>query len=61
MVLHCGLLSQVLVGIAWGAPGAKRLSKELRETITQLGYLDLILLIYEGSFTSPNSHDSAPM
>jgi len=47
-VLYCGLLGQVLVGIAWGTPGAKWLSESLEETVVQLGYLGLILLVYEG-------------
>jgi len=47
-VLYCGLLGQVLVGIAWGTPGAKWLSMSTEETIVQLGYLGLILLVYEG-------------
>ena len=47
-LLYCGLLGQVLVGIAWGAPGAKWLSVEMQEVVVQLGYLGLILLVYQG-------------
>ena len=47
-VLYCGLLGQVLIGIAWGTPGAKWLSVNVEETVVQLGYLGLILLVYEG-------------
>ncbi|KAI8940756.1 hypothetical protein NX059_002021 [Plenodomus lindquistii] len=47
-ILYCGLLGQVLIGIAWGTPGAKWLSANLEEAIVQLGYLGLILLVYEG-------------
>ncbi|KAF1933543.1 uncharacterized protein M421DRAFT_415885 [Didymella exigua CBS 183.55] len=47
-VLYCGLLGQVLIGIAWGTPGGKWLSIEVEEVIIQLGYLGLILLVYEG-------------
>ena len=47
-VLYCGLLGQVLVGIAWGTPGAKLLSTTTEEAIVQLGYLGLILLVFEG-------------
>jgi hypothetical protein len=50
-VLYCGLLGQVLIGIAWGTPGAKWLSVSVEETIVQLGYLGLILLVYEGMFS----------
>jgi hypothetical protein len=54
-VLYCGLLGQVLVGIVWGTPAAKLLSTNVEEAIVQLGYLGLILLVFEGShitFTS---------
>ncbi|KAJ4324149.1 hypothetical protein N0V94_001505 [Neodidymelliopsis sp. IMI 364377] len=47
-VLYCGLLGQVLIGIAWGTPGAKWLSTQVEEVIVQLGYLGLILLVYQG-------------
>jgi hypothetical protein len=47
-LLNCGLLGQVLIGIAWGTPGAKWLSVNVEETVVQLGYLGLILLVYEG-------------
>ncbi|UPX12476.1 uncharacterized protein EKO05_0003022 [Ascochyta rabiei] len=47
-VLYCGLLGQVLIGIAWGTPGAKWLSTQVEEVIVQLGYLGLILLVYDG-------------
>jgi Kef-type K+ transport system membrane component KefB len=48
-LVYCGLLGQVLIGIAWGTPGAKWLSIEAEEVIVQLGYLGLILLVYEGN------------
>lgn len=47
-VLYCGLLGQVLIGIAWGTPGAKWLSGNTQDTIVQLGYLGLLLLVYQG-------------
>lgn len=46
--LYCGLVGQVLLGVTWGTPGAKWLSHSAEETVMQLGYLGLILLIYEG-------------
>jgi hypothetical protein len=48
-LLYCGLLGQVLVGIAWGTPGAKLLSENVEQAVVQLGYLGLILLVFEGS------------
>jgi hypothetical protein len=53
-VLYCGLLGQVFIGIAFGTPGAKWLSSNIEETVVQLGYLGLILLVYEG-LVSPKS------
>ncbi|OCL07311.1 Sodium/hydrogen exchanger [Glonium stellatum] len=55
-LLYCGLIGQVLIGIAWGTPGAKWISYSAEEAVIQLGYIGLILLVYEGglstSFTS---------
>jgi hypothetical protein len=46
--VYCGLLGQIFIGVAWGTPGAKWLSTEAEEVIVQLGYLGLLLLVYEG-------------
>lgn len=50
--LYCGLLGQVFLGVAWGVPGAKWLGLETQEVIVQLGYLGLILLVYEGGLST---------
>ena len=47
-LVYCGLIGQVLLGIAWGTPGAKWLSEEMEQSVMQLGYLGLILIVYEG-------------
>lgn len=47
---YCGLIGQVAIGIAWGTPGAKWLSREVEDAIVQLGYLGLILLVFEGAY-----------
>jgi hypothetical protein len=52
-VVFCGLLGQVLVGVAWGTPGAKWLSLHVEEVVVQLGYLGLVLIVYQGSLTCP--------
>jgi len=49
-LVYCGLLGQVFIGIAWGTPGAEWLSIEVEEVIVQLGYLGLLLLVYEGNY-----------
>lgn len=46
--LYCGLLGQVFLGVAFGTPGAKWLGTEAEHVIVQLGYLGLLLLVYEG-------------
>ncbi|OCK82698.1 hypothetical protein K432DRAFT_441386 [Lepidopterella palustris CBS 459.81] len=45
--VYCGLLGQVLIGIAWGTPGAKWISLNTEQLIVQMGYLGLLLLVYE--------------
>ncbi|RDL36144.1 Uncharacterized protein BP5553_06756 [Venustampulla echinocandica] len=47
-LIFCGLLGQVFIGVAWGTPGAKWLGQDTEDVIVQLGYLGLILLVYEG-------------
>ena len=47
-LLFCGLIGQIAVGVAWGTPGAKWLSTDVENTIMQIGYLGLILLVFEG-------------
>ena len=47
-LVFCGLVGQLFVGIAWGMPGANWLSAELQHSIVQLGYIGLILIVYEG-------------
>lgn len=46
--VYCGLVGQILIGVAWGVPGADWLPLEAQDTIMQLGYLGLILIVYEG-------------
>ncbi|KAI0138949.1 Sodium/hydrogen exchanger [Hypoxylon sp. NC0597] len=46
--LYCGLVGQVLIGVAWGAPGGNLLSPDLQDAVVQLGYLGLILIVFEG-------------
>ncbi|KAL5121720.1 hypothetical protein ACEQ8H_000407 [Pleosporales sp. CAS-2024a] len=47
-VLYCGLLGQLVIGMAWGPPGAKWLTASVEEAVVQLGYLGLLLLVYQG-------------
>lgn len=47
-LLYCGLIGQLFIGILWGSPGAKWISTDLEHVIQQLGYLGLIMLVYEG-------------
>lgn len=54
-IIYCGLLGQVFIGIAWGTPGANWLSQAAQDTVMQLGYLGLILIVYEGT-TSARAH-----
>lgn len=47
-LVYCGLLGQILVGVWFGTPGAQWLSQDLELAVQQLGYLGLIMLVYEG-------------
>ncbi|KAI9655528.1 MAG: hypothetical protein M1821_005321 [Bathelium mastoideum] len=51
-LIYCGLVGQVLLGVAWGTPGGNWISGAAENTIVQLGYLGLILLVYEGGLTT---------
>jgi hypothetical protein len=46
--VYCGLVGQLFIGIGWGMPGSNWLSAELQDSIVQLGYIGLILIVYEG-------------
>ena len=47
-LIYCGLIGQVLIGVAYGTPSAKWLGKGTEQIVVQLEYLGLILLVYEG-------------
>ena len=48
-IVYCGLVGQIFVGILFGTPGANWLRAETQDVIVQLGYLGLILVVYEGN------------
>ncbi|KAK8026071.1 hypothetical protein PG990_003894 [Apiospora arundinis] len=50
--LYCGLVGQVFVGVAWGTPGAGWLSGPVEQAVVQLGYLGLIMIVFEGGSSS---------
>lgn len=54
--IYCGLLGQVFVGVAWGMPGAQWISKAIQGVFTQLGFLGVVLLVYEGMIAAPLLH-----
>ncbi|GAD97611.1 Na+/H+ antiporter [Paecilomyces variotii No. 5] len=51
-VVYCGLLGQIFVGMAWGIPGAKWLDVDLQHVAMSIGYLGLVLLVYEGGLST---------
>ncbi|KAJ5925186.1 hypothetical protein N7454_007825 [Penicillium verhagenii] len=51
-IIYCGLIGQLFIGILWGTPGAKWLDTETETVIQQVGYLGLILLVYEGGLST---------
>ncbi|EJP61188.1 sodium/hydrogen exchanger family protein [Beauveria bassiana ARSEF 2860] len=50
--VYCGLLGQVFIGVAWGTPGANWIGANAESAIAQLGYLGLLLLVYEGGLST---------
>lgn len=48
VLLYCGLVGQIFLGVAWGTPGGKWIEIEAEKLVVQLGYLGLILMIYNG-------------
>ena len=51
-IIYCGLLGQIFIGVAWGTPGGRWLSTATQEVFVQLGYLGLILLVFEGGLST---------
>lgn len=47
-LFSCGLLGQMLVGTIWG-PVTSWLDHDIQLAIVNLGYVGLILLVYEGN------------
>lgn len=47
-LLYCGFFGQLFIGVLWGTLGAQWIDQETERVIQQIGYLGLILLIYEG-------------
>ena len=48
-LLSAGLLAQIAIGVIWG-PLAELIGIDIQQAIRQLGYVGLILLVYEGRF-----------
>ncbi|KAJ5373747.1 Cation/H+ exchanger [Penicillium concentricum] len=51
-LLYCGLIGQLFIGVLWGTPGAQWFDQETERVVQQIGYLGLILLIYEGGLST---------
>jgi uncharacterized membrane protein YeaQ/YmgE (transglycosylase-associated protein family) len=48
-LLSAGLLGQILVGIIYGSPLAEWLDLQWQETFVVVGYVGLLLVVFEGS------------
>ena len=53
-IFRAGLIGQIVVGLIYGTPIANILSIDLQEAFLVLGYLGLILLIFEGIALFPH-------
>ena len=51
-LLYAGLVSQIALGIIYGVPLAQLLPLDWQTTFTALGYLGLILVVFEGETNS---------
>jgi len=47
-LMYCGLVGQVFLGMVWGTPLMGMLGRDVETAIVQLGYLGLVLVVYEG-------------
>lgn len=56
-ITYVGLLGQIVLGIAWGTPGTKWLGRDVESVIVNIGYLGLLLLVYEGRVFSSQVRD----
>ncbi|KAK3991103.1 sodium-hydrogen antiporter [Cladorrhinum sp. PSN332] len=50
-ILRAGLIGQIIVGLIYGVPIANILALDWQETFLALGYIGLILIIFEGGLT----------
>lgn len=51
-MIRAGIIGQIAVGIIYGKPLADILTAEWQKTFLSLGYVGLILIIFEGTITS---------
>ena len=51
-LIFCGLVGQILIGVAWGSPGGRWLPVASQDAFVELGYLGLILLVFEGGLST---------
>jgi len=49
---YCGLVGQVVLGVFWGTPLGGLLPRATESTVVTLGYLGLILIVYEGGLNT---------
>lgn len=51
-LIYCGLVGQILLGVAWGTPGGNWIDNDAQNTFMRLGYLGLLLMVYEGGLST---------
>lgn len=50
-IIRAALIGQILVGVIYGVPVGNILDLEWQETFMALGYIGLILIIFEGKYS----------
>ncbi|EKC97254.1 sodium-hydrogen antiporter [Trichosporon asahii var. asahii CBS 8904] len=61
VLLSCGLLGQIFLGIIYGTPLAGLLPQSLEESLVGIGYVGLLLIIFEGGMQSSLMHLKATL
>lgn len=54
VILRAGLIGQIIVGLIYGVPIGNILPLDWQETFIALGYLGLILIVFEGRQRRPS-------
>ncbi len=52
-LVSAGLIGQILIGVIYGSPLAEWLEVEWQQTLVVVGYVGLLLIVFEGELCYP--------